>query len=322
MVNSANGQTAIEPTNEINDSEMVGLLSELGREPSVHATEEKGVAISPEVHVRAELERTVEDQERGFDAEDLEHLAELASAYLDQQELDLARGGLQNTVNMHSSTPPTTHPTGWEAENLPHSTLAADDEGAGIVVGGREVATEQVGDDPKRIYIEGTHEHMAPACKACGDILESGEGFERGTNRWHPDCFRCSTCHTLLDTDSNLLLNDGSLTCARCSSNCTACGNKIEDLANALLTIDNEAFCTGCFKCRSCRRDMQKLQYARTKQGFFCWTCYQAIKERKRKIEERTIDSVIMAPPPLGEDLGAVVDGREEGEARKERAGS
>lgn len=100
-------------------------------------------------------------------------------------------------------------------------------------------------------------------------------------NRWHIDCFRCNTCQTLLDSDANLLLlGDGSLICNNCTYSCSACGNKIEDLA--ILTGD-QAFCATCFRCRVCKKKIENLKYARTSQGMFCMECHESLMQRRRK---------------------------------------
>ncbi|KAF2723347.1 RhoGAP-domain-containing protein [Polychaeton citri CBS 116435] len=100
-------------------------------------------------------------------------------------------------------------------------------------------------------------------------------------NRWHIDCFRCHSCHTLLDSDANLLLlGDGSLICNNCTYSCSACHNKIEDLA--ILTGD-QAFCASCFRCRNCKRKIENLRYARTSQGIFCMSCHESLMARRRK---------------------------------------
>ncbi len=99
--------------------------------------------------------------------------------------------------------------------------------------------------------------------------------------RWHLDCFRCNQCHTLLDSDANLLLlGDGSLICNNCTYSCNACGDKIEDLA--ILTGD-QAFCAACFRCRNCKRKIENLRYARTSQGIFCMSCHESLMARRRK---------------------------------------
>ncbi|KAI8629547.1 RhoGAP-domain-containing protein [Xylariaceae sp. FL1651] len=118
-------------------------------------------------------------------------------------------------------------------------------------------------------------------CKGCGEILEEGKAFELAGNRWHLDCFRCNTCGTLLDSDANLLLlGDGSLICNNCTYSCSACGDKIEDLA--ILTGD-QAFCATCFRCRNCKRKIENLRYARTSQGIFCMSCHESLMARRRK---------------------------------------
>lgn len=95
------------------------------------------------------------------------------------------------------------------------------------------------------------------------------------------DCFRCNTCNTLLDSDANLLLlGDGSLICNNCTYSCTACHNKIEDLA--ILTGD-QAFCATCFRCRNCKRKIENLRYARTSQGIFCMSCHETLMARRKK---------------------------------------
>ncbi|KAL8688156.1 MAG: hypothetical protein Q9218_005862 [Villophora microphyllina] len=88
------------------------------------------------------------------------------------------------------------------------------------------------------------------------------------------------TC-TLLDSDANLLLlGDGSLICNNCTYSCSACGNKIEDLA--ILTGD-QAFCASCFRCRNCKKKIENLKYARTSQGIFCMDCHESLMQRRRK---------------------------------------
>ncbi|KAI2790055.1 hypothetical protein POX_d05559 [Penicillium oxalicum] len=118
-------------------------------------------------------------------------------------------------------------------------------------------------------------------CMGCGEILEEGKAFELSGQRWHIDCFRCSTCGTLLDSDAHLLLlGDGSLICSNCTYSCNSCGNKIEDLA--ILTGD-QAFCAQCFRCRNCKRKIENLRYARTSQGIFCMDCHESLMQRRRK---------------------------------------
>ncbi|CAG7916471.1 unnamed protein product [Penicillium olsonii] len=136
-------------------------------------------------------------------------------------------------------------------------------------------------------------------CKGCGEVGTTRTGTRMALmdtnrlwkkekrlslvtgNRWHIDCFRCSTCSTLLDSDAHLLLlGDGSLICSNCTYSCSSCNNKIEDLA--ILTGD-QAFCAQCFRCRNCKRKIENLRYARTSQGIFCMECHESLMARRRK---------------------------------------
>ncbi|KAI1172599.1 rho GTPase activator Rga [Nemania sp. FL0916] len=118
-------------------------------------------------------------------------------------------------------------------------------------------------------------------CKGCGEILEEGKAFELAGNRWHLNCFRCNTCGLLLDSDANLLLlGDGSLICNNCTYSCSACGDKIEDLA---ILTGEQAFCATCFRCRNCKRKIENLRYAKTSQGIFCMSCHESLMARRRK---------------------------------------
>ncbi|RHZ66674.1 hypothetical protein CDV55_101249 [Aspergillus turcosus] len=118
-------------------------------------------------------------------------------------------------------------------------------------------------------------------CLLTGQILEEGKAFELAGNRWHIECFCCSTCGTLLDSDAHLLLlGDGSLICSNCTYSCSSCGNKIEDLA---ILTGEQAFCAQCFRCRNCKRKIENLRYARTSQGIFCMDCHESLMQRRRK---------------------------------------
>ncbi|KAI1820762.1 rho GTPase activator Rga [Xylaria intraflava] len=131
-------------------------------------------------------------------------------------------------------------------------------------------------------YMDGTlNEDDIFPCRGCGEILEEGKAFELAGNRWHLDCFRCNTCGTLLDSDANLLLlGDKSLICNNCTYSCSACGDKIEDLA---ILTGEQAYCAACFRCRNCKRKIENLRYAKTSQGIFCMNCHESLMARRRK---------------------------------------
>ena len=98
---------------------------------------------------------------------------------------------------------------------------------------------------------------------------------------WHIDCFPCSVCGNILESDSHLrLLSTGSLICKIHTYSCSVCNNVIED--PAILTED-QAFCATCFICRFCGKKIENLKYGRTSQGIFCTDCYDFLSERRRR---------------------------------------
>ncbi|PWY94885.1 Rho GTPase activator Rga [Aspergillus sclerotioniger CBS 115572] len=150
-------------------------------------------------------------------------------------------------------------------------------------------------------------------CKGCGEILEEGKAFELAGNRWHIECFCCSTCGTLLDSDAHLLLlGDGSLICSNCTYSCSSCGNKIEDLA---ILTGEQAFCAQCFRCRNCKRKIENLRYARTSQGIFCMDCHESLMQRRRK-RNRNVPPSRKQPPGIKLDKSLPSLPSEEAEPR------
>lgn len=117
-------------------------------------------------------------------------------------------------------------------------------------------------------------------CRGCRENLQTGKAMKLERHYWHLDCFRCNTCGTMLDSDSNiLLLEDGSLICNNCIY-CSSCGTRREDVA---ILTGEEAFCTECFTCRNCKMSIKSLKYARTSQGRFCMDCHDALMARRRR---------------------------------------
>lgn len=97
--------------------------------------------------------------------------------------------------------------------------------------------------------------------------------------RWHLDCFKCSTCSTILDSNL-ILLSDNSYIYRNYYNPDSAYREEIEDIA--ILTGD-KAFCRQCFKCRNCKRLIENLKYARTSQGIFCMACDMSLTARRRR---------------------------------------
>lgn len=134
-------------------------------------------------------------------------------------------------------------------------------------------------------------------CKACTLPITDGQAYELGADHWHVDCFRCSKCHRQLGVNSNfLVLGTGALVCSECSYICKNCGKKIYDMA--ILTGDS-AYCADCFKCRSCKKPIEDLRYARTSKGLFCMSCHRMLIEKKKRYDQlkrNEISSRSMSP--------------------------
>ena len=96
------------------------------------------------------------------------------------------------------------------------------------------------------------------------DSLSAGNG-------WHIDCFRCNTCGIILDSDPNLLLGDGSLTCNDCLSSCSICNIKTKAL---VYLTEDLAFCAICFSCRHCKKKIENWGFVRTAKAISCMECY------------------------------------------------
>lgn len=101
---------------------------------------------------------------------------------------------------------------------------------------------------------------------------------------WHVDCFRCAKCKEKVSADTNLLLlSDGSPVCGNCSyqvgpglqsaderrltAQCFVCKQPITE--EAIMTGD-ESYHAHCFTCRTCKRRIEELVFAKTSQGIYC----------------------------------------------------
>ncbi|KIY01465.1 uncharacterized protein Z520_03017 [Fonsecaea multimorphosa CBS 102226] len=184
-------------------------------------------------------------------------------------------------------------------------------------------------------------------CQECGEALNEGKAFELGKDlslqethesgtdeytagrRWHLDCFKCSNCRSLLDSDHNLLLvSDGGLLCDNCTYHCTVCGNKIEDLA--IIAADGKQYCAACFRCRNCKRKIENLKYANTSQGIFCMDCHEGLMARRREKardgrrqrEQKQDNDINQSPAALDQQNTAADDRKDTSDSVRPRPSS
>lgn len=145
-----------------------------------------------------------------------------------------------------------------------------------------------------QILEEGKAYQLSKSCAAQLSCARDGAHTLTGGMRWHLDCFKCSKCNDLLDSDStNLLLGNGDLICRKCTPRCTSCAKEIEDVA--IMAAGGDTYCADCFRCVNCKKKIKDLRYARTSQGYFCMNCHEHFMakkmgnrtyDRKQKVEE------------------------------------
>ena len=139
------------------------------------------------------------------------------------------------------------------------------------------LASNRSGDNPPNI------EDMNTSCGGCHEIIDQESGgvvVAFGSSLWHVDCFRCAKCSDRVSADTNLLLlSDGSPICSKCSysvslgrlsrvnSQCYVCKQAITE--EAIMTGD-ESYHAHCFTCRTCKRRIEELVFAKTSQGIYC----------------------------------------------------
>lgn len=135
--------------------------------------------------------------------------------------------------------------------------------------------------------------------------LQEGKAFDIDGRRWHMDCFRCNTCHTLQDTESDLLLlGDGSIICTDCSIPCSVCHKTIEDLA---ILVTDRTLCADCFRCTKCDRKIEDLRCVNTPGGIICEPCNQASQTSNGAGRNKRALANPLYTPPLGNSTPSVL---------------
>ncbi|WVN86424.1 uncharacterized protein L203_101588 [Cryptococcus depauperatus CBS 7841] len=136
-------------------------------------------------------------------------------------------------------------------------------------------------------------------CGGCNDPIDQESGgvvVAFGQKLWHVECFRCTKCREKVSADTNLLLlSDGSPVCGKCSYQCFVCKEAITE--EAIMTGE-ESYHANCFTCRTCKKKIEELVFAKTSQGIYCMSCHnervaksrrhaEAKRQRQARREER-----------------------------------
>ncbi|KAJ1919242.1 Rho-type gtpase-activating protein [Mycoemilia scoparia] len=113
-----------------------------------------------------------------------------------------------------------------------------------------------------------------PKCSGCLKGLEGGKAIRFADGVWHIECFRCSNCDNLIQSDASLLfLAEGKPICQDCSYCCSLCKQLIYD--EAIFTVEG-TYHSECFRCAQCKKRIQGKSFAKTSQ------CYSERRERKK----------------------------------------
>ncbi|WVR00219.1 hypothetical protein IAU59_007361 [Kwoniella sp. CBS 9459] len=128
---------------------------------------------------------------------------------------------------------------------------------------------------------------MDAKCGGCHKVIDQESGgvvVAFGSSLWHVDCFKCAKCKERVSADTNLLLlSDGSPVCGNCSYQCFVCKQAITE--EAIMTGD-ESYHAHCFTCRTCKRRIEELVFAKTSQGIYCMSCHNERVARSRRHAE------------------------------------
>ncbi|WVQ84309.1 hypothetical protein IAT38_006461 [Cryptococcus sp. DSM 104549] len=128
---------------------------------------------------------------------------------------------------------------------------------------------------------------MEAKCGGCKNVIDQENGgvvVAFGQSLWHVECFRCAKCKEKVSADTNLLLlSDGSPVCGNCSYQCFICKQAITE--EAIMTGD-ESYHAHCFTCRTCKRRIDELIFAKTSQGIYCMNCHNERVARSRRHAE------------------------------------
>eukprot|EP01113_Clastostelium_recurvatum_P033160 TRINITY_DN4352_c0_g1_i2.p1 TRINITY_DN4352_c0_g1~~TRINITY_DN4352_c0_g1_i2.p1 ORF type:complete len:1178 (+),score=171.65 TRINITY_DN4352_c0_g1_i2:40-3534(+) len=119
-------------------------------------------------------------------------------------------------------------------------------------------------------------------CFKCNvPIVEDGERLEASGRTYHPKCFRCITCHTLLFGRYHISPVNGQIYCERHVPDnkplppCKKCSKPLTQF----IRVRESVFCDDCFDCYGCHKKFgANLQYFHvTQDKYLCPSCYQRL---------------------------------------------
>ncbi|WWC71939.1 uncharacterized protein I206_105898 [Kwoniella pini CBS 10737] len=184
-----------------------------------------------------------------------------------------------NTTTPSTSAPAVLSPRVPSPSNIPPPTSINGQ--SSTLLKGNETPTTKTGDSLPNLG------ELDAKCGGCHEVIDQESGgvvVAFGSSLWHVDCFKCAKCKNKVSADTNLLLlSDGSPVCGNCSYQCFVCKQAITE--EAIMTGD-ESYHAHCFTCRTCKRRIEELVFAKTSQGIYCMACHNERVARSRRHAE------------------------------------
>ncbi|KAJ3226070.1 hypothetical protein HK099_005655, partial [Clydaea vesicula] len=114
------------------------------------------------------------------------------------------------------------------------------------------------------------------SCGGCKKLIppDSVENTVNFADDWfHPDCFTCSVCTTIIDCENQVVLlsEEGKAICLNCSYRCKACDKPILEEA---VSTGEYTYHTNCFKCDMCMKQIDNLTFAIIEDRLLCIDCH------------------------------------------------
>jgi len=126
-------------------------------------------------------------------------------------------------------------------------------------------------------YCEADRQVALPICASCNLPLQSGSLTVNGVS-FHPHCFVCSICDKPI-MGKFLTREDGKYICEedykQSKDKCDHCGLP---MLERVLTAMNKKFHPACFRCFSCDKGLDGVEFLVDEASVFCPDCYNLRK--------------------------------------------
>lgn len=121
----------------------------------------------------------------------------------------------------------------------------------------------------------------APCCRGCKNFIK-GRVIKAMNFSWHPECFKCSSCFTVLN-DSGFVKNGQKAFCRECNTKeklkntgnimCHKCSVPIED---EFLRFNGEKYHPYHFNCKTCGNELNGIS-RESKGELYCVKCHEQL---------------------------------------------